>query len=266
LNKTMSQFGQEFYINSRECSGTPSQFQVTRQLFRRPDTLYNVCLTQVVIPNLIPTIRSGQNDTFQYELVVSNVTFTGTVSIQEGYYAPSQLASALQTGLQAIDAQFQVAWDATTSKFLLATGAGKSIRFPIRLPASREQPYYSPEEVFLETVGWKDWSISAQLGDGQFKSASAARIGGSFTIDMLCNFNTDGISTNGRSRMLARIPVNADYGNVIVWEPQLTDTGMVQVEAQLLNNFAATLLDEWGNILKLPNNAHVSIKFKLTLT
>lgn len=85
-------------------NGSPYNFQITKNESMMSGFMTRIGVTEVVFPWVIPNINQYTNKIiFKYAIGSGAVTST-TITLNVGFYTPSQLATALQAAVRAIDA------------------------------------------------------------------------------------------------------------------------------------------------------------------
>jgi hypothetical protein len=155
-------------------------------------------------------IVTTRNNTFQFTLAGVPTTLT----IPTGTYTGTTLAAALQTLIQTVSPGFLVTWSSTTLKFTFTFSGGAftwGFIFPSRATA------YS-------LMGFLPNSTTTQFGNGSFTSVTVASPTGPYylyvnsrAVGSLVNFNLPDGAATGAGPELCRIPINTNYGGVILY-------------------------------------------------
>jgi hypothetical protein len=161
------------------------------------------------IPFVFDTVTSA-NNTFVFTV---NGTPT-TITIPVGTYTGTTLATQLQTLLAAVSASFTVTWSSTTLKFTF-TFAGGAVVWGF-IFTSRNSAY--------SLLGFLPISTNTQSGNGSFSSATVASPTGPYymylnsrTFGSLINFNLADNAASGSGPEFCRIPVSANFGELILY-------------------------------------------------
>ena len=161
------------------------------------------------IPFVFDTVTPG-NNTFIF--TVNGVQTTITIPV--GTYTGTTLATQLQTLLAAVSASFTVTWSSTTLRFTF-TFAGGAVVWGF-IFGSRSTAY--------SLLGFLPGSTNTQSGNGSFSSATVASPTGPYymylnsrTLGSLINFNLPDGAATGSGPELCRIPVSANFGELILY-------------------------------------------------
>lgn len=136
------------------------------------------------------------------------------VSIPVGTYTATSLATALQTAIAAVSGGFLVTYSTTTLRFTY-TFAGGPVQWGFKF-ASRLSAY--------SLMGFLPVSSNLFTGNGSIVSTIVASPTGPYylylnsrSLGSLINFNLPDDSAQGSGPELCRIPVNANFGQVIAY-------------------------------------------------
>ena len=88
------------------------------------------------------------------------------------------------------------------------------------------------------------------------------RLDGSLYVDVQTNIGTLNYSSNGKTNLLARIPLTAPYGTIQYYENQTDD--FLQLVADDIYNLEIRLLDDKGRLFELPSNSEVFFVFLIS--
>lgn len=162
------------------------------------------------IPFVFDTVSSG-NNTFQFTLAGTPTTIT----IPAGTYTGTTLAAQLQTLIQVVSPGFLVTWSDTTLRFTF-TFSGGAVTWGFIFPAGRQSAY--------SLMGFLPNSTTTFTGNGSIVSPTVASPTGPYylylnsrTIGSLINFNLADNAANGSGPEMCRIPVNVNFGGVILY-------------------------------------------------
>lgn len=161
------------------------------------------------IPFVFDTVTS-RNNTFIF--TVNNVQTTITIPV--GSYSAVTLASALQTALAAVSGGFTVTYSSVTLRFTF-TFAGGAVPWGF-IFTSRQSAY--------SLMGFLPVSSNLKTGNGSIVSSTVASPTGPYylylnsrTLGSLINFNVADDAAQGSGPELCRIPITANYGQVIIY-------------------------------------------------
>jgi len=251
----------DLYLNSRDCRGTAADFALSQPIqFTNITNTATFSLKQAIFTNLIPTIETGVND--QFAVVYSGVPPAITYTFDQQVVNGTDLASAFETAINDPGAFASVVFDLNTSTFVISALAGSRFMF-VSTNAQMDR--------FYEMVGLTRY-LNRSIGDPAFFPTSLPsitsdpiRLYGTNFVDVLVSANSGTgqiFHTGNVGSCIARIPINQPYGYQIVYEPSVVTDG-IAIYVQDLANLRVTLNDEWGDLLRLPPNASVSLHFKL---
>jgi hypothetical protein len=116
---------------------------------------------------------------------------------------------------------------------------------------------------FDETYYEAGFNVIQLFFDTTYTGNNTVRIDGSMYIDVLSNLGTYTYSSDGRSGILFRIPLNVPYGSILYYENKNED--WFQVSANDMSYFEFRLRDCENKPWTLPSNCDVSITMKLRL-
>lgn len=258
--------GVQVYINAadRHPTDTPSYFRIGSSVIADNAAIGHVSAStivkEIILENLIPTISAGQNDQWYY-------TVNGTVFIalfQSGIYDASTLQSSMDTELKTRNAGFAVVYDANAKKYTITVPAGVS--FSMSRPYNAEQypqtPFRegSPFARFLSMIGFYEQSDITWTGATTVTGKNPVLLSSSPYLDIcLTSSTTQVLSTSpyGQEKILARIPVRGEYGDVIYHKPS-NKTSSLNLNS--LEGSIVQIRDAWRNTVQLPHNAKFSIE------
>lgn len=120
----------QLLIDSKDRSSTqsPNDFVINRNQSLLYGYFYRLAITQIDFQGNLPTIMANVNNSF---VITISGGASGTVTIPQGYYTPTTLASELQTLIQGLGGGFAtmtVAWSDLQGG-LVVNGAGSQISF-----------------------------------------------------------------------------------------------------------------------------------------
>jgi len=204
---------------------------------------FNIAMQNIEIPNVVYPFNSNNNKIYFQE----NGGGTLTATISENSYTGPTLATEIKTRMDAAGTlTYTVSWDNIAKKFTIS----------VSLPDVFE--FVAGSADAFEELGFDD-RLFSQVSTTT--SDAPANISGSQYIDIITNFSTVNCSVGTTSNVLARVPLNVAFGNIIYYEPA-TDDSLFVTETNLDEVFI-TLRDDRGNLWDLPFNANVSITFKI---
>jgi hypothetical protein len=210
---------------------------------------YNVALESFLMPNLVYPINKNNKFIYFYENLNTGVLKTATLT--EGTYTSTTLATEIQTRMNAIAANvYTVTFNSVSSKLTISTTLPNTIAFSWSAATNNA----------AKVMGFP-------TTDSTFQSVKVSsypvRLDGSLYIDIITNFRANVISSDGRSSIMARIPLSVSYGSILFWEnPSLRDTAFYAYSDDF-NSLNVRLVDDTGNLLPIPDNCEFSMTFKI---
>jgi hypothetical protein len=162
------------------------------------------------IPFVFDTVTT-RNNTFVFTLAGVPTTIT----IPQGTYTGTSLATQLQTLIQAVSPGFLVTWSATTLRFTF-TFSGGAFTWGFIFPVGRLSAY--------SIMGFLPNTTTTLFNNGSIVSPTVASVTGPYylylnsrTLGSLINFNLPDGAAVGSGPELCRIPINTNYGGVILY-------------------------------------------------
>lgn len=233
------------FINSSDTflSSTPHDIQVQLNLDASWKKYNKLALKKVSFMNGRYNIHSGNKTiVFQEDGTASDLTATLT----EQNYTAAQLATEIASKMTTASANtITCSYDSQTFKFTISTD-GTSLKLTSGTTCLKELG-------FTAQTSFTNTSITSDL---------VVRLDGTQYVDVISNsLHSINKSTNDRS-ILARIPVQAAVGELVVWEAnELVFHDFSSDQVQSLN---MRLQDDQGNSFTLPANCSVQYTFVAT--
>ena len=254
----------KIFIDSRwRTTGNHNDFQIELPNDVATTATTTVYLASCSFSNTFQTVTAGVNDklyvltqTFNSGQLVG-APFPQIVAIEPGIYTGSTLAAELQSkvGAAVLDGSYTVSFDNTVGT-LTFSGTFRHCRFP--------------SEGELRSASWKqqNWSGDYSVADPQslnsmlfFPRPSAMRATTTTgNIDLvpyrevylhssLTNFQTLKSGTGERD-CLARIPVDSNFGTVVVWK-HLGSTDSMEASNERLRTISFSFRDWAGRLVPI---------------
>lgn len=208
---------------------------------------YAMSIQQITLPNSVYPINSNNNKLYWNEDGGATVTSTLTANS----YTGTQLATELTTQMNADSPggrTYAVTYDSQSKKLTFTESVG--------LP-----------NTFAFLTGSKDCVVETGVdGDGSNHSTSYIAdnpiyLAGTQYIDIQADISSNNYSSNGKSNIIERIPISANFGSVIIYQNSSDD--FIKLNDDSLNTLEIRVLDDKGNLFDLPSNAKMSIVLKL---
>lgn len=199
-----------------------------------------VSLINMEIPNVVYPINQYYNSV---QFTDSAGTFSCTVA--DGFYTGSGLATALAAAMTATasDRTYSGSFSTTTYKITITQDNG---------------------------TNWSwvavDNDMYSELGITSFAAPAVSHVGnapvllqGTNFVDVVCSElpSTNVVAGDSSQRVLARIPINENFGNIIFFQPNVGQ--MIPVSIDGVSTLTIALYDDRGNPWILPPNAHFSL-------
>jgi hypothetical protein len=221
-------------------------------------------LHQCIFPNVVYPINEYNNIVRFRETDTSLAsTTTWEVVLSENFYTGSQLASAVESAMNAVSifgvAAYNVVYDSQSVK-LNFTLTGTSA-------ANDTFQFEDSTNSLLEDMGvlvnpsTLRSPLTLGAGTQTYIGEAPVNISGTQFVDVITNISTNNYTSISASNILARIPVNVEFGGEIFFQPPQEE--FQSVSSQSLNEIYVQLRDDNGNFYKLPNNAHFSMVLRL---
>lgn len=231
------------YLNSRDQNVVLDSNQNVQWSINDPrlQTLGSstVSLVNIELPNVVYPINAYYN-TVKF-LQTGTGSFTATVT--PGYYTGSTLATALASAM-------------STASGGTYTGSFSTTTYKITITRS------------TSTFQWESVSnnMYTELGIITFAAAAISQTGnapvllqGTNFVDLVCSeLPTTSVSVGSAGqRVLARIPIDQSFGNIIFFQPNVGQAMPVSIDG--VSSLTIGLYDDRGNPWILPANAHLSL-------
>lgn len=207
---------------------------------------YAISIQQVVLPNAVYPINSNNNKLYWNE--DGGATITSTIT--PGSYSGTQIASEIATQMNAdsIGRTYGCTYSSITKKLTVTESVGLPNTFA----------FFSGSNDIITETGFD--------GNGSTHSTTYVAnypvyLAGTQYVDIQCDISSNNYSSNGKSNVLQRIPITANFGSVIIHQEPSDD--FIRLNEESLNTLEIRILDDKGNLWDLPANAQVSAVLKL---
>lgn len=226
---------------------TPSDTQFELNFAAANDlTNYVLSMESVSFPNAVYPINSNNNKIYWKEDGGGTITSTLT----ENNYTGSEMATELQTQLNAdtgLARTYTVAYDSQSKKLTITVDSG--------IPDTIQ--FVNGDNNAYDELGYNAPTSAATVLTADYP----VRLDGTQYVDVVSTIGNLNYSSNGRTNILARVPVLSSFGSVIFYENDSDDLlDLVQYD---MANIEVRLLDDKGNLWNLPANSNVSYVLKL---
>jgi hypothetical protein len=245
----------DIYLCSRNGNGTTNNFQFNGLTIGNHGAEYELTLKNVIFPNLRPTLIKNENNvfTFRHNGVNKQIVFP------EDYYDGVTLGTTLQASLLA----------ATGAAYTVAFGlpSAPTYCYAITVPIGNTFEIVNNGDFFLkrftDLIGMQDQVAKVYPGGSTILGGPVALHGTNF-VDLQFRVNQPLIHSGGVDDVIARIPIDRPYGDVINYTPNLGGPTKSFMVGNLVG-LQFSLLDEWGNPFRLPSNHSCSIVLSATI-
>lgn len=234
------------YLNTRDNKAGTRNYDATFNL-KLPENLDNtscyVSVESVSFPNSVYAVNSNYNT-----LELTDAGGSDTITLTQQNYSGVQLATELQTQLNAsgtLSGTFTVSYDTQTFKLTISSTAAFTI----------------DGGTALHIIGVSSVPTTSSTS---YTSDSVVRLDGTMYIDLVSSLASRSYSTTDeRSNVLFRIPVDSAVGNVITYR-NTSEENRIKVNTTSLKTAQFRLFDDRGNVFLLDNNSHVSYTIRFT--
>lgn len=240
----MSRESQLVFLDTRHSLNpdNPSDVQFNLNFAAANDlTNYTLSVESVSFPNAVYPFNSNNNNIYFKE----NGGITLTAIITPSNYTAAEFVIELKIQLEASGTStYTVTYDNQIKRLTINAGADTIQLVEGTRNAFDEMGFIIPT-----------LDLSNLLGDNPI------RLDGTQYIDVVSTIGNLNYSSNGRTNILARIPVLSGFGSIIYYENNSDDLlALVQYD---MADIEIRLLDDKNNPWLLPSNANVSYVLKL---
>ncbi len=247
----MVQEAQLIFLDTRHSldPSTPADSQFELNFVQANDvTNYLLTIESVSFPNAVyPINRHSDSIYFKED---GGVTIPCVLT--HNNYTGAEFASELQTQLIACSAAlgltrtYTVTYDSQAKKLTIVSDVGpNTIQF-----VAGDNDVYDEMGFIVPSV-----DATSQIG------TNPVRLDGTQYVDVVSSIGTLNYSSNGRTNILARVPVLSGFGSVVYYENDNDDLlDLVQYD---IANVEISLRDDKNNIWDLPSNSNISYVLKL---
>lgn len=232
-------------------------------------------VVQVEFENFATTIIQNQNEIFQYTLTNDILTYNITIQFPVGVLpitGTNSILSTIQTQQDAQSAPGLLTWsyDTDTRKIRLTT-ATANYYITMNKPINPVYPFQqgSSQLRHVESLGLDNFAVplsstkgpigTISIGGGQVDISTSA------IMDIAVNLPNQTLSTSNLNRMIiARVPVNVTYGDIVVFQPLHPLEFMI--DTHQMNNLRITLFNQWNQYYVLPESANFSLVLQLDVS
>lgn len=204
---------------------------------------YGISLESVHLPNAVYPINSNNNKLYLSE----NSGATLTITIPPNNYDGDEIASELQTQLNAVGTlTYSVSYDVQSKKLTASVNLPDTFGF-----------VEGSNDIYRELgFGTLNGQVSSYVADYPLN------LSGTQYVDLQADISSHNYSSNGKSNILERIPIDSSFGSIVYYQNSTSD--YVALSEDSINTLEIRLLDDRGLLWELPRNAQVSMVLKLT--
>lgn len=204
-----------------------------------------ISLEQLTIPITVSPINSNNNT---LELIENSGATTATVTLSEQSYTGAEIATELKTKLDAASLSgniYTVSYNSNTKKLTIAASANNFT--------------FGANSTALKVIGF---TLTPTTYSASRTSENVVRLDGSSYYDIVSSLSSRNISSNGRTNILARVPIFAGFGSVQSY--QHTNDSAIQIFNQDVDVITLSIYDDENNLVQMPEGSDIAYTFKLT--
>jgi hypothetical protein len=227
------------FINSKDrIQGTPNDFVVQLDATFHKQS-YSPIVSQVIIKNMEYPVNTKNNKVYFYENKIDTLLIA---TIPVGNYSITEFITILKAQLELVGANtYTITYNSNLSFITISAGS--------------------------DTIKLGNGSINRILGmvntttfTTSLTSIYPINLAGTDYVDVFTNFDNNNYKSGKVpfGRPVIRIPINVQFGSLIVWENRF-DNNVKSITSS--REIRITLIDDNDEYLTLPDNAEVSIKF-----
>lgn len=201
---------------------------------------YKIALKNASFPNSVYPINSYNN-----KISFNDGGGLVTITLDQRNYNGSEMAVFLSAAMTAAGSTVHtVTYDSDFKKLVWAALAGTTT-----FSAVNNNAY---EELGIST--------SFTYTTATY-STNPVNLGGTSYVDIVTDLANENYATGSTNDILCRVPMNASFGEYVSYEPSIED--IISPSGVSLGTIRFQLRDDKGNLFQLPDNAHMSLVFKL---
>lgn len=194
-------------------------------------------IESVSFPNAVYPVNSNYNT-----VIVTDAGGTDTITLTSQIYTGNQIATELQTQLNAsgtLTDTYAVSYDAQTLKLTISATS-----------------FSIDGGTALDILGFQTTSLGAS-----YTGSNPVRLDGSQYVDFVCSVGRSSYASNEKTNTFFRIPLTTKINSMIYYESK-TKHG-IKVQDSSLSSFNIRLYDDKDNSWELPANCPVNITIRL---
>lgn len=244
INRKMVQEAQLVFLDTRHSLDPtiPSDCQFELNFQAANDlTNYTMSMESVSFPNAVYPINKHNNKIYFRE----NGGPILTATLVYNNYTGAEFATQLSFQMTASGtSSYTIIYDSQSKKLTIDSGADNTQLVDGSNNTYDEMGYNVDTDI--STILIADYPI---------------RLDGSQYIDVVSTIGNLNYSSNGRTNILARIPILSGFGSIVYYENDSDD--LLELVQYDMVNVEIRLLDDKGNLWDLPANSNISYVFKL---
>lgn len=238
----MSTHSTQIFLNTNDSStpDSPSDAYFNLNLGLNEELTSYIRLDRVTFANTVYPIRSVNNSIVFTE---GGGDLTATITADR-IYTGSQIATEIATQMTSAGGDtYTGSYDSNTKKITISSDGTFNI---------------TSSTTCLRELGWVAFSTAVS----SYTSAYPVRLDSTSYVDIIGNFTSRNISSNGYSNILARVVVDQNFGTNIHYVNYSQD--MLPLNSYELDSFHLRLQDDQGRLFTLPPNSPVNYVFTLS--
>ena len=167
-------------------------------------------------------------------------------------------------------------WNAKLAELFTAAGATTAPKFSVSPTTLKQQVLTPAAEWSLTSASANGAQVLRQFGEIAFSFGSAAAwtspqipdVTGSHNVYLASSFNTGSLDSNAgqRSNILAKVPVNAPFGSIILYRGDPSVTGVLQ-DTRAISRIRLAVVDHEGVPIDMQGvrwNASILLQFVIS--
>ena len=222
-----------------------------------------ISLHSATIPYSFYNIREDVNNVIPFKVQVGSVWSSVQIQkIPKGNYSANSLAKQIESALTAsntgLNGDIKVTYDRSTMKYLYMCNPADHNRFT----------FYFDDQLNTAHIelGFSKNALPSPIDNVGLTSENVCDVNGNIHgIYVRTNLSLDGSYdslTKGLSTILARIPIDVNFGGVLFWQPQNGSAHKIQIQQPYVHTITIRLTDERNRLIDLNGlNFQVSIQF-----
>lgn len=214
---------------------------------------FQLSLQNVEVPNVVYPINAYYNTVYWHEVSGADSL---SAALTANNYTGTQLATALATAMTTESAAngstrtYSGSYDSQSKKLTL-TVAGDTFYWE----AGSDTDPYCYDEMGLQRSLMPKAAAASQVSDFPIN------VSGTQFVDVVTNFSNHNFSTGTTGNILARVPMDLGFGNVVT--KTLVDKEKLFISVSHIDEIRISLRDDRGNPWILPANAHISLTLRV---